>query len=124
MEGGSGKGRNRAVVAGRNRPEALSGRNWRAGCRHPGLEHGVPSGVELRVAHSAGHTMRTIIAFAAALLSSAALADTVRHVTVPERLWGTWAPSADLCPRQQVHLCRVGKRVRDVAGELRDSMGH
>jgi hypothetical protein len=97
MEGGSGKGRNRAVVAGRNRPEPLSGRNWRAGCRHLGLEHGVPSGVELRVAHSAGHTMRTIIAFASALLSSAALADTVRHVTVPERLWGTWAPSADLC---------------------------
>ena len=31
------------------------------------------------------------------LLSVAALADSVRHVTVPERLWGTWAPSADLC---------------------------
>src|SRR5262249_53507125 len=27
-------------------------------------------------------------------------------------------------PRQQVHLCRVGKRVRDVASELHDSMGH
>src|SRR5262249_2234445 len=70
---------------------------WRAGCRHPGLEHGAASGVELRVAHSAGHTMRTIIAFASALVSSAALADSVRHLTVPERLWGTWAPSADLC---------------------------
>jgi len=41
--------------------------------------------------------MRTIIAFASALLSSASLADTVRHLTVPEQLWGTWAPSADLC---------------------------
>lgn len=41
--------------------------------------------------------MRTIIAFASALVSSAALADTVRHLTVPERFWGTWAPSADLC---------------------------
>ena len=26
-----------------------------------------------------------------------ALADSVRHLSVPERLWGTWAPSADLC---------------------------
>jgi hypothetical protein len=41
--------------------------------------------------------MRTIIAFASALVSSAALADSVRHLTVPERFWGTWAPSADLC---------------------------
>jgi hypothetical protein len=41
--------------------------------------------------------MRTIIAFASALVSSAALADSVRHLTVPERLWRTWAPSADLC---------------------------
>jgi hypothetical protein len=41
--------------------------------------------------------MRIIIAFAFVLLSVAALADSVRHVTVPERLWGTWAPSADLC---------------------------
>jgi hypothetical protein len=41
--------------------------------------------------------MRTIIAIASALVSSAALADSVRHLTVPERFWGTWAPSADLC---------------------------
>lgn len=41
--------------------------------------------------------MRTIIAFASVLASSAALADSVRHLTVPERFWGTWAPSADLC---------------------------
>jgi hypothetical protein len=41
--------------------------------------------------------MRTIIAFASVLVSSAALADSVRHLTVPERFWGTWAPSADLC---------------------------
>ena len=41
--------------------------------------------------------MRIIIAFASALVSSAALADSVRHLTVPERFWGKWAPSADLC---------------------------
>ena len=26
--------------------------------------------------------------------------------------------------RQQVYLCRIRKRVRDIAGELRDSVGH
>ena len=41
--------------------------------------------------------MRTIIALTSALLSGPALADTVRHLSVPERLWGKWAPSADLC---------------------------
>ena len=41
--------------------------------------------------------MRIIIAFASVLLSGAALADSVRHLSVPERLWGTWAPRADLC---------------------------
>ena len=32
--------------------------------------------------------MRTIFAFAFALLSSASLADTVRHPVVPEQFWG------------------------------------
>lgn len=43
--------------------------------------------------------MRTVIALISisALVPSAALADTVRHLSVPERFWGTWAPSADLC---------------------------
>jgi hypothetical protein len=41
--------------------------------------------------------MRIIIALAAALLSGPALADSVRHLSVPERLWGPWAPSAELC---------------------------
>src|ERR1700746_4182067 len=41
--------------------------------------------------------MRIIVAFASVLLSGASLADSVRHLSVPERLWGTWAPSADLC---------------------------
>src|SRR5262249_24880766 len=40
--------------------------------------------------------MRTVIVFASVLLLGAALAD-VRHVSVPEWLWGTWAPSAELC---------------------------
>lgn len=41
--------------------------------------------------------MRTIIAIASALLAGPALADSVRHLSVPERFWGKWAPSADLC---------------------------
>jgi hypothetical protein len=41
--------------------------------------------------------MRAVIAFAAALLASASLADSVRHQSVPERFWGTWAPSTEHC---------------------------
>jgi hypothetical protein len=41
--------------------------------------------------------MRTVFVLASALLSGPALADTVRHPSVPERFWGTWAPTADLC---------------------------
>jgi len=40
--------------------------------------------------------MRTVFVLAS-LLSGSALADTVRHPSVPERFWGTWAPTADLC---------------------------
>jgi hypothetical protein len=62
-----------------------------------GLEEAVAPEVKLPVAYSADNTMRIIIALAFVLLSGAALADSVRHLSVPERLWGTWAPSADLC---------------------------
>ena len=41
--------------------------------------------------------MRTVIVLACLLLSGATLADSVRHLSVPERFWGTWAPSTDLC---------------------------
>jgi hypothetical protein len=41
--------------------------------------------------------MRTAIVFLSALLPSVALADSVRHQSVPERFWGTWAPDTDLC---------------------------
>ena len=41
--------------------------------------------------------MRTVLVLASALLSGSALADVVRHPRVPERFWGTWAPTADLC---------------------------
>src|SRR5262249_24948492 len=41
--------------------------------------------------------MRTLIALISALLPSASLADSVRHLRVPERLWGRWAPNAELC---------------------------
>ena len=41
--------------------------------------------------------MRIIVVLASALLSGSSLADTVRHASLPERLWGKWAPSADPC---------------------------
>ena len=41
--------------------------------------------------------MRILIALVSAFLPSASLADSVRHLSVPERFWGIWAPSADLC---------------------------
>jgi hypothetical protein len=41
--------------------------------------------------------VRAIIVLASALLAGPALADSVRHLSVPERLWGKWAPSAELC---------------------------
>jgi hypothetical protein len=48
-----------------------------------------------------GKAMRTIIALAYVFLSNVSLADTVRHPGVPERVWGTWAPSVDLCRDDQ-----------------------
>ena len=41
--------------------------------------------------------MRTVIVLVCLLLSGATLADSVRHQSVPERFWGTWATSTDLC---------------------------
>ena len=41
--------------------------------------------------------MRTLITLVSMVLSGSSLADTVRHLQVPERFWGTWARSPDLC---------------------------
>jgi hypothetical protein len=41
--------------------------------------------------------MRTVIVLVCLLLSGVTLADSVRHLSVPERFCGTWAPSTDLC---------------------------
>jgi hypothetical protein len=41
--------------------------------------------------------MRTLIALVSMVLSGSSLADSVRHLQVPERFWGTWARSPDLC---------------------------
>src|SRR5262249_49004275 len=41
--------------------------------------------------------MRTVIVLVCLLLSGATLADSVRLLSVPERYWGTWALSTDLC---------------------------
>jgi hypothetical protein len=53
---------------------------------------GVESSLQRRI-----KIMRTLIVVASTLLSGTALADSVRHLNVPQRLWGTWAPSAELC---------------------------
>lgn len=41
--------------------------------------------------------MRTLIVLVSVVLSGPSVADSVRHLSVPERFWGTWAPSPDLC---------------------------
>ena len=41
--------------------------------------------------------MRILMTLVSVALSAPSLADTVRHLSVPERFWGTWAPSPDLC---------------------------
>jgi len=53
--------------------------------------------------------MRTIIALAGVFLSNPSLADTVRHPGVPERVWGTWAPSVDLCRDDKSTVTVSGK---------------
>src|SRR5512133_864467 len=54
-------------------------------------------GARVGLSPSASDTMRTVIVLVSALLPSAALADSVRHLSVPERFWGTWAPDAGGC---------------------------
>jgi len=41
--------------------------------------------------------MRILIFVTAVLLSEASLADSVRHLSVPERFWGTWVPAGEQC---------------------------
>src|SRR4029079_17972612 len=41
--------------------------------------------------------MRILMTLVSVALSAPSLADSVRHLSVPERFWGTWAPEADLC---------------------------
>ena len=60
-----------------------------------GKSHALGARVERSL--SAGGLMRIVIVLISALLPSVSLADSVRHVSVAERLWGTWAPGADLC---------------------------
>jgi hypothetical protein len=55
-------------------------------------------GVRFRVADCERRAMRTlIVVFVSVVLSGPSVADSVRHLSVPERFWGTWAPSPDLC---------------------------
>jgi hypothetical protein len=41
--------------------------------------------------------MRALITCVCVLLSGPSLADSVRHLSVPEVFWGRWAPGADGC---------------------------
>ena len=41
--------------------------------------------------------MRILMTLVSVALSAPSLADSVRHLSVPARFWGTWAPSPDLC---------------------------
>ena len=68
--------------------------------------------------------MRTIIALTSALLSGPALADTVRHLSVPERLWGKWAPSADLCRDDKAVFVVSAKGYASSQEKLYGAMGH
>jgi hypothetical protein len=54
-------------------------------------------GAKVECGFTAGDIMRTVIVLVSAILPSVSLADSVRHLSVPERFWGTWAPEADLC---------------------------
>jgi hypothetical protein len=40
---------------------------------------------------------KLIVVLVSVVLSGPSVADSVRHLSVPERFWGTWAPSPDLC---------------------------
>jgi hypothetical protein len=64
-------------------------------------------------------TMRSacLVAVVAALASPAAVAD-VRHPTIPEALWGSWAPGADDCKKGSKSLVVVaGKTYASSDGE-------
>jgi hypothetical protein len=68
--------------------------------------------------------MRTLIALVSMVLSGSSLADSVRHLQVPERFWGTWARSPDLCRDKKSIIVVTEKLLRDARGKLRDSMAH
>jgi hypothetical protein len=55
------------------------------------------AGVELRGLQQERRPCAQSSFLASALLAVAALADSVRHLSGPERLWGKWAPSAEKC---------------------------
>jgi hypothetical protein len=80
-------------------------------------------GAKVECGFTAGDIMRTVIVLVSAILPSVSLADSVRHLSVPERFWGTWAPEADLC-RNDKAIFVVSARGCDLASELHGPMGH
>jgi len=60
--------------------------------------------------------MRMFIVVTSALLTGPSLADSVRHLSVPERFWGTWAPNADLC-RDKAAIIAVSSKGYETSQE-------
>lgn len=52
----------------------------------------------------------TIVAAIAALASLPAFADIVRHSSVPEALWGTWAVNAEACQQENKSSITLSKK--------------
>ena len=68
--------------------------------------------------------MRTLIALVSMVLSGSSLADTVRHLQVPERFWGTWARSPDLCRDKKSIIVVSEKGYVTPEASCEDSMAH
>src|SRR5947199_6362616 len=67
---------------------------------------------------------RTAIFVLCVLLPGATLADSVRHLSVPERFLGIWAPSTDLCRDDKSIFVVSAKGYVTGASELHDSVAH
>jgi hypothetical protein len=69
----------------------------------------VRRGLAARCPQGRKKSMRAIIILICVLISNPSLGSTVRHRNVPERFWGTWAPSEDLCRDNKFTVVVSGK---------------
>jgi hypothetical protein len=51
-----------------------------------------------------------VLAMVAVLFPQAATADVKRHTSIPESLWGSWAPSAESCNNDKSIIALAAKR--------------